>query len=184
MTTMRDELTVRAYHEAGHAVAHWLSNIGVKFVSLGKSDGKGSRVETADRLAIDELTAMLLGQQMLIIAWAGWAADLAHLKSVTPHASPYGIMGWRSDRENGLQILLKMGLKESSEGFYQEEARLLLQKPDVWEKVVAVAETLMSHDRLSRPQFGGLMQGLDPLSSAYWYDLKQRHDSWWAEHFA
>ncbi|MGO6740482.1 hypothetical protein ACC732_28440 [Rhizobium ruizarguesonis] len=181
---MRDELTIRAYHEAGHAVAHWLSNIDVEFISLGKSDGKGARVKSAGGLAINEHTAKIFGQRMLIIAWAGWSADLGHLKSVDPHASPYDVKGWGSDREKACSIMSSMGLKTKSEGFYQEEARQLLQKPDVWAKVVAVAETLISDDSLSRFEFGGLMQGLGRLSSTYWFDLKTRHDSWWAENFA
>ncbi|WP_183610707.1 hypothetical protein [Rhizobium leguminosarum] len=180
---MRDDLTIRAYHEAGHAVAHWLGRIDVDLITIESNDGKGPRVESASGLAINSHTAKLFGQQMLIIAWAGWAADLAHLKSMDPQASPYEIEGWGSDREKVFAILLAMGLKTRSEGFYQEEARQLLQKPDAWERVVAVAEALMSHDSLSRFEFGGLMEGLGHLSSAYWSDLRKRHDLWWAEHF-
>ncbi|MBY5484415.1 hypothetical protein E0H36_08475 [Rhizobium leguminosarum bv. viciae] len=179
---MRDALTMRAYHEAGHAVANWLSNIEVEFISVG-GDSKGARVESAG-LAIDQPIAKPLGQRLLIVAWAGWAADLAHLKSLDPHASPYDVKGWGNDQKKVHAILLAMGLKTRSEGFYQEEARQLLQKPDVWAKVVAVAEMLISDDSLSRFEFGGLMQGLGRLSSTYWSDLKKRHDSWWAENFA
>ncbi|MGO8068703.1 hypothetical protein AB9E28_24640 [Rhizobium leguminosarum] len=172
----RDKQTVLAYHEAGHAVAHWLAGIPIKKITIGTGENEGPQVVTQGDLS--SISIAFYGEHYLLIGWAGYACDYWHLQSVSPGASKDSIGGWFNDQETCLYILEELGLPDAVEEFYKCEALQVMRRPEVWAKVVELGEKLALGQPVSVGAFENHMKGLDQLNTCYWLDLQSRREEW------
>lgn len=179
---MRDRQTIVAYHEAGHAVAHWLGQIPLDSITIDQNGNENPRVKT-DEQSLRAIPFEKAAPRLLIIAGAGYSADLIHLKLSDPQASPYQLDGYQIDQHQAHGLLIQMGLKFPNEGFYKHEAYEQLRQPEIWSKVVLVAEQVLAKRTITRLDFEDAMIGLEPFSDAYWGDLEARRQAWWQENF-
>ncbi|MGO7121049.1 hypothetical protein [Rhizobium leguminosarum] len=179
---MRDKQTIVAYHEAGHAVAHWLARIAIESITIDRVGEEHPRVKT-DEASLQLIPFDEAAPRLLIIAGAGYSADLIHLKLSDPQASPYQLDGYQTDQRQAYGLLDQMGLKFPNEGFYKHEAHEQLRQPETWLKVALVAEQVLCNRTMTRVAFEDAMAGLEPFSDAYWTDLEARRQAWWRENF-
>ncbi len=177
---MRRLTDIHAYHEAGHAVASWLGSIKIDFVSIDTTSG-GSPVTWSNEEHLRNLPPYLWQQQSMLIAWAGYAADLKNLRSINPDGSELDLSGYGRDQTNGRAILFGMKFPTKVEEFYRHETLLLFEDTNTWRHTELLAERLIISPTILRDEFETLMAELPALTSDYFASLAMRRETWWKQ---
>jgi hypothetical protein len=150
------------FHEAGHAVAARLHRIGVKHLSVLPDEHSRGRVDTGPRgRAVNQVVMLWAGPLAEERAVGLWScrADLPE------HLEAGYLPSWVGDSPYIRDATLALCTSERTAMAFSSYLRLcaldLLQRPDVWAQVTAVATALWEHDELSGRRFHAICRAVD-----------------------
>jgi hypothetical protein len=150
-----------AYHEAGHAVAHWAMDVPFAEVSIAAAgDTLGQMDATVPALQVKRgrqapLEARLEVEKAIVCLLAGTMAE----KKLTGR---HYWTGGSHDRDNALDLAMSVtGSREEAEAFLAwllERTRNLMEDSSHWAAVETLANVLLEQEHLSGRQAHGIIE--------------------------
>lgn len=164
--TARDDRTIVAYHEAGHATMGLLVGFSIASASIVPDAVSRGRVAFHD--AVED---PYVHQRHALVCCAGLAGDAAHAMRVGADPEIY-FQGYGGDHSTAREVLkLAHPLGPNAINVYLPRAVNQLQREDNWEIVDAIARSLLAKNHLTASEIATFEVAVKPLPTRYYEEL-------------
>lgn len=165
MKTQRDDRTITAFHETGHAIMAMACGFLVSKITIESGDDYKGYV--AWHLTTEN-TNDFDNQRSLVVFMAGMVADGLHWEKWGQGSSNDCPLGWFDDRKKAVALLDQLGEPDYMD-VYIVIARRYISRPDVWPIVEQVANLLLAVGTIDGMAFlAGIADKCPKLSVEYW----------------
>jgi hypothetical protein len=172
----RDERTIIAYHEAGHAIMAWASGFVVKEVSVIPTEEAGGQVRFEHPTLSDPID-LVLCNSLIMTDLGGIAGDQILWSLQLDKQEGEAICGDGRDQMSARGRLARIDRSDDADfSTYLAIATLFLNGPNVWPIVVEVAAALLSRGVLSASEIDQFANRIPRFDTAFWYKLDYFHE--------